>query len=144
MQLGGDPGLPVEYRTCAVIRVEDAKMWARYIEKRNAIESRRAGHNIRKIDPPVKSDVFVRGYTDMFDSLRTDLNEVFLWHGSNVRSVLNIAQDNFSINLAGTSAGTMYGRGVYLAESCTKADEYSRDEPDGYYQGIYAFQSLTR
>eukprot|EP00930_Biecheleria_cincta_P000716 TRINITY_DN101699_c0_g1_i1.p2 TRINITY_DN101699_c0_g1~~TRINITY_DN101699_c0_g1_i1.p2 ORF type:complete len:109 (-),score=17.58 TRINITY_DN101699_c0_g1_i1:45-371(-) len=32
----------------------------------------------------------------------------------------------------------MYGSGVYLAGSCTKADEYAKDEPGDYYDGINA------
>lgn len=32
----------------------------------------------------------------------------------------------------------MYGSGAYLAEHCTKADEYSSDEPGGYYEDVYA------
>jgi hypothetical protein len=32
----------------------------------------------------------------------------------------------------------MYGCGAYCAESSTKADEYAKDEPDGYYKGVYA------
>jgi hypothetical protein len=31
----------------------------------------------------------------------------------------------------------MYGKGCYLAENCTKADEYSKDEPGGFYDGIF-------
>eukprot|EP00913_Durusdinium_trenchii_P003581 g3313.t1 len=45
---------------------------------------------------------------------------------------------DFRIDLAGSNAGTMYGKGCYLAENCTKADEYARDEPHGYYEGVFA------
>merc|ERR1712187_392375 len=38
----------------------------------------------------------------------------------------------------GSAAGTMYGRGVYMAESVTKADEYAKDEPGGKYAGVFA------
>ena len=62
---------------------------------------------------------------------------VYLWHGCFIRNGLSIAQDNFNISLAGSGAGTMYGSGLYLAESCTKADEYSRDEPGGYYENYF-------
>lgn len=94
------------------------------------------------------------------------LQEVYLWHGTNVRAALSIAQNDFRIDLAGSSTGTMrpglrkraeacsqmlfkdaqkdsklslysplsarYGLGAYLAEHCTKADEYSSDELLGY------------
>ena len=38
---------------------------------------------------------------------------------------------DFNINLAGKNAGSLYGRGVYFAENCTKSDEYS-DESSKY------------
>eukprot|EP00746_Dinoflagellata_sp_MGD_P111558 gnl/MRDRNA2_/MRDRNA2_48329_c0_seq1.p1 gnl/MRDRNA2_/MRDRNA2_48329_c0~~gnl/MRDRNA2_/MRDRNA2_48329_c0_seq1.p1 ORF type:complete len:436 (+),score=61.62 gnl/MRDRNA2_/MRDRNA2_48329_c0_seq1:124-1308(+) len=67
-----------------------------------------------------------------------DINEVYLWHGTNVRAALSIAEDNFRLSLAGSNVGTMFGKGIYLTENCTKADEYAKDEPEGYYQGVYA------
>ncbi|CAE7215636.1 Tnks [Symbiodinium natans] len=63
---------------------------------------------------------------------------MYLWHGTNVRSALSIAQNDFRIDLAGSSTGTMYGLGAYFAEHCTKADEYASDEPGGYYDEVYA------
>merc|ERR1719272_514396 len=45
---------------------------------------------------------------------------------------------DFSIDLAGSNTGTMYGAGAYLGESITKADEYAKDEPGGYYDGVFA------
>merc|ERR1712045_138493 len=32
------------------------------------------------------------------------------------------------MRLAGSATGTLYGRGTYMAESITKADEYAREE----------------
>lgn len=32
----------------------------------------------------------------------------------------------------------MYGKGIYFAESCTKADEYAKDEQGGHYDGVHA------
>ncbi|CAE6968072.1 Parp12 [Symbiodinium natans] len=36
------------------------------------------------------------------------------------------------------SNGTMYGKGLYFAENSTKADEYARDEPHGFFQDVFA------
>jgi len=45
----------------------------------------------------------------------------------------------FSIDLAGATAGTMFGPGIYLAEASSKADEYARDEnTGGAYDGLFA------
>jgi len=61
-----------------------------------------------------------------------------LFHGSAVRATISIAKMDFRIDLAGSSTGTMYGAGAYLGESITKADEYGKDEPGGYYDGVFA------
>merc|ERR1712224_1165758 len=73
-----------------------------------------------------------------FEALDDEVNEVYLWHGTSVRKALSIAAADFRIDLAGTSTGSMYGSGVYLAESSTKCDEYAKDDPGGYYEGIRA------
>lgn len=134
---GGDPGLPTSYVVRRIIRVEDAKMWARYVDRRTSIQENRTG-NYWKFDPLVMTDEIAGTFDEVFETLDTELNEVYLWHGTSVRTALAIAQNDFNIDLAGTSFGTMYGAGAYLAESCTKADEYSYDEPGGYYDGIFA------
>jgi len=95
-----------------------------------------------RVDPNVLSHDVVLKHKEVFEPLDESINEVYLWHGTNVRVALSIAQHDFDLSLAGSGAGTMYGAGAYLAESCTKADEYSGcDEPGGYYEGIYALFS---
>jgi len=64
--------------------------------------------------------------------LRDDLNEQWLFHGTSKAGADGITSEDFRLDLAGTSAGTLYGRGVYLAECCSKSDEYtSADESTG-------------
>lgn len=114
-------------------------MWERYVKKRREIRMRRCSElPIRPFDPPVKTQTVIDQNSDCFETLESDVNEVYLMHGTQVRSALKIATEDFSIDLAGTGAGTMYGRGCYLAESCTKADEYAQDETGGYYENIFA------
>jgi hypothetical protein len=36
------------------------------------------------------------------------------------------------MRLAGTATGTLYGKGSYLAESITQADEYSKNEEGSF------------
>lgn len=121
-------------------------MWGRYIERRLAIkQAREAGRSVGAVggpvdlfDPPAKTDEIARSHPDMFEPLDEYLNEVYLWHGCHVRHALSIAQSDFCIDMAGSSRGTMYGAGAYFAESSTKADEYAKDEPEGFYKGVYA------
>lgn len=135
---GGDPGLPTAYVVRRVIRVEDSEMWQRYATRRDAIQARRAEGGVQRLDPPVLADELADKHPGVLAPLDEALNEVYLWHGTGVRIALSIAQNDFNITLAGSNAGTMYGRGAYMTESSTKADEYASDEPGGYYDGIFA------
>merc|ERR1712107_600396 len=50
----------------------------------------------------------------------------------NATAADKITTNDFKIKLAGSHAGTLYGRGVYLAENGSKSDEYTR--PSGKEQ----------
>lgn len=134
---GGDPGLPVAFRTRRVIRVEASEMWRSYVKKRNVIRNRRA-EGVEPMDPPPKTQSVVDSHSGMFAPLDPTVNELYAFHGTFVRYALSIAENDFNIDLAGSSTGTLYGRGAYLGESITKADEYAKDEPGGFYEGVFA------
>lgn len=139
VQPGGDPGLPVGYRACRVIRVEDSGMWNQYVRKRSLIKASRAEEMpLHPLDPPAATDEVADRSPTLFAPLDDALNEIYLWHGTSVRAALSIAANDFNIDLAGSGAGTMYGCGAYLAENSTKADEYAKDEPGGYYDSTFA------
>jgi len=63
--------------------------------------------------------------------LMQGVNEVFLFHGTSESAADKIASANYNINLAGSAAGSLYGRGIYLAENSTKSDEYTRPDKGG-------------
>ena len=60
----------------------------------------------------------------MQDSLNAALNEVYLFHGTSITSAEGISKTGFRIDLAGSAAGAMFGKGAYFAERSTKSDEY--------------------
>lgn len=68
---------------------------------------------------------------DFDEPMMAPVNEVFLFHGTSAFAAKKITTENLRMNLAGSNAGTLYGRGVYLAENSTKSDEYCRQGPDG-------------
>ena len=39
-----------------------------------------------------------------------------------------ITQEDFRLSMAGSNAGTLFGRGIYLAECVSKSDEYTEEE----------------
>lgn len=59
-------------------------------------------------------------------SLDSGSHEKWLWHGTSHEATAGISTADFRLNLAGTNAGTLYGRGIYLAEAITKSDEYTK------------------
>merc|ERR1712187_939765 len=104
-------------------------MWAKYAAKRKEIRDRRKSETFRKIDPVSLTTEVVSTQPSLFESLDAKYNEVYLFHGTPVTSALEILQGDFKLKLAGRAGGTMYGKGVYMCESSTKADEYSKDSP---------------
>merc|ERR1712146_350145 len=63
--------------------------------------------------------------------LDKDAHEEFLFHGTNDVAAESITKGDFLVNLAGSNAGTLYGKGVYLAESVSKSDEYTMENRSG-------------
>merc|ERR1712224_1161668 len=66
-----------------------------------------------------------------FAPLDKSVNEVFLFHGTSADASEAITTNEFRVNLAGSHAGTLYGRGIYLAENSSKSDEYTRPAKNG-------------
>merc|ERR1711988_1930178 len=66
------------------------------------------------------------------------VNEAYLMHGTSPTSALAILATSFKVDFAGGAAGTMFGPGVYLAESSSKSDEYAQDDAEGAYKGMFA------
>mmetsp|Transcript_37161 Transcript_37161/g.81101 ORF Transcript_37161/g.81101 Transcript_37161/m.81101 type:complete len:647 (-) Transcript_37161:61-2001(-) len=64
------------------------------------------------------------------------LNEHYLWHGTGPKEAAGIADAGFDMEQAGSSRGALFGRGLYFAESCLKADEYVRPDERGFYPMI--------
>ncbi|CAE7335335.1 Parp12 [Symbiodinium necroappetens] len=135
VQPDGEPGLPASYVIRRVLRAENSGSWTRFVEKRAQLRSRRQG--MGKVEDPVCTAGVVDQHPELFTPVDASLNEVYLWHGTHIRAALNIAHEGFDIQMAGLN-GTMYGKGMYFAENSTKADEYARDEPHGFYQDVFA------
>ena len=74
--------------------------------------------------PPAQSEL-----EQDFSLLDPRINEVLLFHGTNALAADSIAIENFKVNLAGSASGTLFGRGIYFAENCSKSDEYARADP---------------
>lgn len=127
--------MPMSLRLLKVQRIEDKSMWCRYQQAKEAVQSRRAGcTTIDRLGPggEVKTSC---GTID--NRLASEVNEVYLWHGTTPAGALGISEDGFDLSRSGSHAGLMFGPGAYLAECSSKSDEYAQ-EGEGIYKGVYA------
>merc|ERR1711904_536495 len=106
--------------------------WFQYIKRREEVLADVQGQTDKGWTEPLKTDQFSQ--TDQAAAWigeTSDCNEHWLWHGTSSKGAVGITEGDFRISMAGYSAGTLYGRGVYLAEACSKSDEYTQsDEGD--------------
>lgn len=92
------------------------------------------GKDVSKPYHAICTQSTLKGFEPLPGPLLDDsVTEVFLFHGTNPIAVEKITSDNFSVNFAGSSTGTLYGRGLYFAEHCTKADEYAKADDSGLH-----------
>eukprot|EP00928_Gymnodinium_smaydae_P013727 TRINITY_DN14985_c0_g1_i1.p1 TRINITY_DN14985_c0_g1~~TRINITY_DN14985_c0_g1_i1.p1 ORF type:complete len:915 (-),score=223.58 TRINITY_DN14985_c0_g1_i1:53-2473(-) len=64
--------------------------------------------------------------------------DAYLFHGTNPSSAMSILKTGFVLDHAGSTTGTMYGGGIYLAECSSKSDEYGRDDGGNSYPSLLA------
>lgn len=119
--------VPVGCRVANVLRVENHKAYSRYSSYKDGLRIKRSG-------PCTGFTVRTSGKINLLDET---VNEAYLFHGTNPESAQSIARDFFRVERAGSSAGTMFGPGIYLAENASKSDEYAK-EGSGVYVGLCA------
>ncbi|CAJ1379214.1 unnamed protein product [Effrenium voratum] len=132
-------GQPLADRFVAVqcVRSEHPGLWDRFAERRGLVaEAGRSSSDF--VEPKTMAAAPGLARRCVHASVGNPANQAYLLHGTNPTSAVAILQNSFTVDFAGKSAGTMFGPGVYLAESSTKADEYARDDAGGEYDGLYA------
>lgn len=123
----GSGVVPSGCRVVNVLRVEHHATFEKLAKHKMAVRARRSGH--------VKD--FVATTSGKLNKLDKDINEIYLFHGTSPQAADSIARSDFRISKAGSSTGTMFGPGLYLAENSSKSDEYAK-EGDGVFVGQYA------
>lgn len=133
---------PTHLKLLKCHRVENSTMWSRYLRAKTRILARRSDgcQPVNELDGSPDSG-FVRTEAVLEERYSTCLdkriNEHYLWHGTTPEGAIGISSDGFRISLAGSRAGTYFGRGCYFAECSSKSDEYAR-EGDSILAGVYA------
>lgn len=120
---------PVRLEVVNVQRFEDSQMWQAYTDQKRQIRERGEFQSILELDADltkgeVLTDAFAQ-YLAPGGRLDKKTNEHYLFHGTSPEGAENIAESGFQLTLAGSHAGTMFGKGAYFSECSSKADEYA-------------------
>jgi len=126
--VAGARKVPIGCRVANVLRIENYEGYERYWQYKAKVAERRASGGCE----PFRTLTHAR-----LNALDSDVNEMYLFHGTNPESAHSIARDLFRIDKAGSCGGAMFGPGIYLAENASKSDEYAK-EGSGVYLGLCA------
>lgn len=130
-----NPKVPEKFKVKKVLRNENSLSWREYACRRAEIQHRVAeeGHSIDLFENVKTTVAWKEIGGDKADRLAHDCNEWYLFHGTNPEAAKAICNSDFKVSRAGTCTGTLYGKGLYFAESITKADEYAKPNAKGNY-----------
>ncbi|CAE7362126.1 Tnks [Symbiodinium pilosum] len=124
----------------SALRSEHPGLWEKFAQRRNHVAKDIKNRSTVEIVEP-KTVKACKAFEERctHPRLGNPTNEAYLFHGSNPTSAISILSTSFKVDFAGAAVGTMFGPGVYLAESSSKSDEYARDEnTGGAYDGLFA------
>mmetsp|Transcript_13532 Transcript_13532/g.30784 ORF Transcript_13532/g.30784 Transcript_13532/m.30784 type:complete len:840 (+) Transcript_13532:149-2668(+) len=124
--------MPYRLEVVHMFRSEHSEMYRRFMERRASYKG----------GTPVKAKTLQPRQGKSLESnalnRRLQPGEALLFHGTNPSSAMGIMKKGFVLSHAGKATGTMFGYGIYLAECCSKSDEYARDDGGGTYPGLMA------
>ncbi|CAE8625320.1 unnamed protein product [Polarella glacialis] len=109
--------VPTGARILNVLRVENHALYHKYRQHVTTVQERRT-HGCPRFDVCTKGSI---------GNVQEDINEMFLFHGTNPEAADAIARTDFKLDRAGSAVGTMFGPGIYLAEKASKSDEYAKE-----------------
>jgi len=131
--------VPSGFEVVAVFRNENCDNWQEYCVRRaelltKAQEASQEGRDPIEPITDVKTAVAWQSIgSDKANRLAPECNEWYLFHGTSAAAAKKICTSDFKLSFAGGNTGTLYGRGLYFAESITKSDEYAKPNADGVY-----------
>uniref|UniRef100_A0A6U4XDW1 Poly [ADP-ribose] polymerase n=1 Tax=Hemiselmis andersenii TaxID=464988 RepID=A0A6U4XDW1_HEMAN len=111
-------------------RVENDELWMAYVAAKSRI--RRVRSNVDKLNFPSVSLALDRVSRHLPDGVDVELNETRLVHGTKPDVIASVLRNGMNERFSGSSSGTAFGDGVYLAEDAAKSDQYGQS--DSKYQ----------
>lgn len=121
-----------QLQVMSVVHVQNAEAFVKFRAKREAIRAV-LPHDVDKWEART-SCVSLRGVGGHSrEPVDRSINEFYLWHGTGPEGARGITDDSFDIKRSGTVTGSLFGAGIYFAESSLKADEYTKPDENGWY-----------
>lgn len=143
--------VPDGFQLTSAMKVENADKWVDYMTQqeiiRQEISSDPSGFVTYDVDTMTEDTEEIAAWLTEFAGtppLDANVNEVWLFHGTAGIAADKITSNEFRINLAGSNAGTLYGRGIYLADSASKSDEYAQADKSGEFTLLLCRATLGR
>lgn len=142
----GDKKVASGARVLSVLRVENHRLYRKYARHREEVCRKRSGGSDAEKNPevgtlvprfPVLTNGVFRGEDGADHQLQEGVNEMYLFHGTSPSAADSIARNDFDMLRVGSAVGSMFGPGLYLAESASKSDEYAK-EGEGIFASQYA------
>lgn len=129
-----DAPMPKRLAVQMVQRVENSRLWVQYITARASIKAKRP-HKCTSLNKPTPVKTMQNPHA-ILSGVDNHVNEVYLWHGTSPVAAASIAKTGFNMDMVGKTTGTMFGNGVYFAESSSKSDEYAKADSEGLFPGL--------
>jgi len=133
------PKVPRGYRVRHVFRNENCLNWREYGCRRAELLTRLQEEEELRLQGPrrllqTKSTAAWKEIAGVkANAIEEQCNEWYVFHGTSPEVAQLICNTDFKVHTAGSNTGTLYGRGLYFAESITKADEYAQADKHGHY-----------
>lgn len=142
-----NPNVPSKFKVVRVLRNENSESWQEFSIRRAVLLDRFYPDvdetNSRRLGRPADEDPLERYEVETCKAWQSDkskgkrlakeVNEWYLFHGTNPKVAKLICEGDFQVRTSGSNTGTLYGRGLYFAESITKSDEYAKPDENGNY-----------
>jgi len=116
--------VPDGYKLEFALRNQNYESWYSYYKKRHELTcqfNQANSQTVRVLTGDAEQLVERLG-------LHGDCNECLMFHGTGADAAESICKSGFRLDLAGFNRGSLYGKGMYCAESITKADEYAQSD----------------
>ncbi|KAH9494574.1 hypothetical protein Btru_019890 [Bulinus truncatus] len=129
-------------------RIQNMKLFQKYNAARRellqkTVESNELCQDIALITDSVGGVLTTKHLCDLMkQELITEINEHYLFHGTREHLVETLT--NRGLDCRTSSAKCMYGKGIYMAESFTKADQYTDSDEQRSPNGTELYMLLIR